>query len=114
MSKRWLSWLCLAVLAGWLGAGCASKSKALWNSRVGHYTFDQAVLDMGPPDKTAKLTDGTTVAEWMTMRGSSGRVVTSWYGYPSGVWLEPSAPDVFIRLTFVPDGKLKEWRKVIK
>ena len=51
--------------------GCAS-TKIDWNSRIGNYTYDQAVTELGPPDKQAKLTDGTVVAEWMTRRGYSG------------------------------------------
>jgi hypothetical protein len=109
-SVKWLFWL---ALSGWLAAGCATKTKALWNSRIGNFTLDQTVLQMGPPDKVFKLTDGTMVAEWMTMRGQPGRSFTSMYAYP-GVWIEPSSPDVFLRLTFGPDGKLREWRKVFR
>jgi len=44
-----------------------------WNSRIGSYTYDQTVTDLGPPDKQTKLTDGKTVAEWVTHRnGGSG------------------------------------------
>ncbi len=55
------------VLLAALAVGCAT-SKIDWAGRVGTYTFDQAVLDLGPPDKQAKLTDGTVVAEWLTRR----------------------------------------------
>lgn len=104
-----LSLLCLL-------AGCVTQGKAVWNARVGNYTFDQAVLEFGPPDKTARLTDGTGVHEWLTMRGHSGRAVAMSTGYyPSAsVWMEPSSPDVYLRLTFGPDGRLREWRKVVK
>ena len=57
----WL--MACVVLVLWL-TGCASM-RADWGARVGHYTYDQAVTDMGPPDKQAKLTDGTLVAEWL-------------------------------------------------
>ena len=60
--------------------GCAS-TKIDWNSRIGNYTYDQAVLELGPPDKYAKLTDGTVVAEWMTRRGYSGGSAGFMYGY---------------------------------
>jgi hypothetical protein len=33
----------------WL-TGCASM-RVDWGTRIGHYTYDQAVTDMGPPDK---------------------------------------------------------------
>ncbi len=60
----------LSVLLLLLSVGCAS-TKIDWSSRIGNYTYDQAVIELGPPDKYAKLTDGTVVAEWMTRRGYS-------------------------------------------
>src|SRR4051812_26414170 len=51
--------------------GCATAPKIDWNSRIGNYTYDQAVLELGPPDRMAPLTDGTKVAEWLTFRGYS-------------------------------------------
>lgn len=106
-------------------AGCASH-KVNWSARVGSYTFDQAVLDMGPPSKQAALQDGTVVAEWMTQRGYTETYYTPYYGpywgygyrhrYYYGPMfampIETSTPDVFIRLTFGPDGKLTAWKKV--
>jgi hypothetical protein len=47
---------------------CATN-KIDWQSRVGNFTYDQAVLEFGPPDKEATLQDGTRVAEWLTSRG---------------------------------------------
>jgi hypothetical protein len=101
--------------------GCAS-TKIDWNSRVGVYTYDQAVLDFGPPDKYAKLTDGTVVAEWMTRRGYSGGSMGLYYGsgysYYHHAWpsyfYEPASPDYFIRLTFSPDGKLQAYKRVVR
>jgi hypothetical protein len=105
--------------------GCAG-TKTDWNSRVGIYTYDQAVTELGPPDKSAKLTDGTTVAEWMTRRGYSGGSVGFMYGYgypyhgypyyhyPPYYLAEPPSPDYFIRLTFGPDGKLQAYKRVAR
>jgi hypothetical protein len=100
--------------------GCAS-TKIDWNSRVGNYTYDQAVTELGPPDKNAKLTDGTVVAEWMTRRGCSRGSVGSMYGYgypyhlyPPYYLAEPPSPDYFIRLTFGPDGKLQAYKRVVR
>ena|SRR5438045_5516589 len=103
---------------------CAS-TKIDWNSRIGNYTYDQAVVELGPPDKYAKLTDGTVVAEWMTRRGySSGSAgVVYGYAYPYGGYpyhlyppylAEPPSPDYFIRLTFGPDGKLQAYKRVVR
>jgi hypothetical protein len=52
-----------------LFAGCATQKKIDWAGRIGNYTFDQAVTELGPPDKQAKLQDGTVVAEWLVRRG---------------------------------------------
>jgi len=113
----WRSWArggaVLALLL--LLTGCAS-TKALWDGRIGRYSFDQAVRDLGPPDKSATLADGTRVAEWLTARGHLGRSVVGPTGYYPGatVWFEPGAPDAFLRLTFGPDALLREWRRVYK
>lgn len=101
-----------------LMAGCAT-SKIDWAARVGTYTFDQAVLDFGPPDKQAKLTDGTVVAEWLTRRGSNHLYASPGYFpyYPrSGfsTYVETSAPDSYLRLTFDDAGRLKAWKKLAR
>jgi hypothetical protein len=105
--------------------GCAS-TKIDWNSRIGNYTYDQAVTELGPPDKYAKLTDGAVVAEWMTRRGYSGGSVGLMYGYgypyrgypyhlyPPYYLAEPPSPDYFLRLTFGPDGKLQANKRVAR
>lgn len=99
-----------------LMAGCATQ-KLDWAGRVGHYTYDQAILEIGPPDKQAKLADGTVVAEWLTRRGyvysspAFGYGPWAYYGpyYPGSV--DTYTPDYFLRLTFGPDGTLSSWRK---
>lgn len=110
----------LPVLCALL-SGCASTPKIDWDSRVGTYTYDQAVLDFGPPTKEAKLQDGTVVAEWMTQRGYTetyypGPAYYPYryrrYGYAGTAPVMTSSPDVFLRLTFGPDGILKAWKQV--
>jgi len=117
-------------LARWFGAiglalvltGCAT-SKIDWAARVGNYTYDQAITELGPPDREAKLSDGTIVADWVTRRGYR-------YAYPVGAYpwhcppwyygpfyptyVDTYAPDYYLRLTFGPDGKLKAWKKFAK
>jgi hypothetical protein len=107
---------CLIALL--LLSGCASH-KIDWSARVGIYTFDQAVTEIGPPDKQAKLTDGSVVAEWLTRRGYQSAYVGPAY-YPYGPWgygpyyggyVTSYSPDYFLRLTFDPEGKLTAWKK---
>jgi len=98
-------------------AGCATQ-KIDWAGRVGNYSFDQAVLELGPPDKQAKLSDGTLVAEWLTRRGHAysspafGYTPWSYYGPYYPVYVDGATPDHFLRLTFGPDGKLGSWKKL--
>jgi len=96
-------------------AGCATQ-KVDWSARVGNYTLDQAIVDFGPPDKQAKLQDGTVVAEWLTRRGyiySTPGVSPGWGDpfYPGSI---NSTPDFYLRLTFDPAGKLAAWKKFAK
>jgi len=117
----------LPVLALVILLPACTTTKTDWNARVGVYTYDQAVVELGPPDKSAKLSDGSTVAEWMTRRGSprsSGWVYGSGYygayspyrpyryayGGPA-FYSETGTPDSFLRLTFGADGRLQDWKK---
>jgi hypothetical protein len=111
------SWLrlmaCLCVTL-WL-TGCATQ-RVDWVARIGHYTYEQAVLDMGPPDKQAKLADGTIVAEWLTDSGSTyvsgapGPYGPFYPGYVSTYTI----PSRFVRLTFDPNGQLSAWKRGYK
>ncbi|MGV3756198.1 MAG: hypothetical protein ACO1QS_12520 [Verrucomicrobiota bacterium] len=112
-SGPFLSFICTLVLALGLFTGCQTN-KIDWATRIGTYTFDDAVKEMGPPDKTATLTDGTQVCEWLTYRGSDGgTVITSGhYGlYASSI---ASSPDAYLRLTFNPEKKLTEAKRLYK
>ena len=99
-------------------SGCTTN-KVDWESRIGTYTFDQAVTELGPPDKQATLANGTRVADWMTRRGGVRTVsITPYYGYGPNCYgpVYPSyvnhyIPDYFLRLMFDPEGNLTKWRK---
>src|SRR5689334_12405830 len=91
------------LLVALLVAGCATN-KADWSSRVGTYTLDQAILELGPPDKQAQLQDKSVVADWMLRRGYAYHypAYTYWgsfYGpvYP-GYYTDGYSPDSFLRL----------------
>ena len=108
---RLMACLCVTL---WL-TGCATP-RVDWAARVGHYTYEQAVLDLGPPDKHAKLADETIVAEWLTDRGgtyaySSPGLYGPYYG---GYINTYTTPGRFLRLTFGPDGQLAAWKKFYK
>ncbi len=120
--KGVLARLLAPVLVGMLLTGCATTPKIDWNSRIGSYTYEQAVMDFGPPDKYARLTDGTTVAEWLTRRGYT--TVHGMYGYGYSPWFygpyypgyidSYTSPDYYLRLIFGPDNRLKAWKTFYK
>ena len=116
---------CLIVMLAMALIGCSTtKPKVDWDARVGSYTYDQAVEEMGPPDKQATLTDGNVVAEWITHRSSSGTSIGfglggGSYGGGSGMGagvgvgqsLGGSSTDHVLRLTFGTDKKLVNWSR---
>ena len=102
-----------AILLLGVTAGCATN-KIDWAARVGSYTYDQAVNELGPPENSATLEDGTLVADWIYSRGRT-------YAYAESSSVSPDfgptnyrinqSPDFYWRLTFGPDHKLQSWKK---
>jgi hypothetical protein len=107
----------LAIL--WL-AGCVTQPVD-WQARVGQYTEKEAIHDLGPPEKSVKLSDGTVVDEWLTEH-SHVIAAPEPYFLPPGAYFGPSTPnytetyvpDYYLRLTFGPDGELKAWKRFAK
>jgi hypothetical protein len=97
--------------------GCKTTPPVDWNARVGTYTFDQAVTDYGPPDRQAKLTDGQTVAKWITHRsgGTGFGVGTGLFsgggGVGIGVGQSVGNSDKILTLTFGTNNVLSAWSK---
>src|SRR5882672_8448767 len=108
----------LAALLVLVVAGCAT-TKVDWNARIGTFTYDQAVGELGPPDKHATLSDGKTVAEWVTRHyaGSSVSVGSGFgYGYGAGGvgYVQNVGPNTYetsLRLTFTTNNVLAKWNK---
>ncbi len=107
--------LALLLIVG----GCASAPGINWDSRIGNYTYDLALQDLGVPQKTAQGANGTQVADWIVKPGTPGvapiqRVPPDeppgyrFSPFPNGT---PPTPDRHLRLTFGPDGKLTAWEK---
>jgi uncharacterized membrane protein YgcG len=115
------SLLAMLALAAAFFTGCKSTPPIDWNSRIGTYTYDQAVTDLGPPDKQAKLDNGQTVAEWITHHssGSGLSIGTGFFsgggGSGGGVGVGQSIgsgySDKILKLTFGADNKLVAWSK---
>ena len=104
-------WLAAALLV----AGCATN-RVDWDARVGVFNYDQAVGELGPPDKQAKLPDGTTVAEWISRYNNTGTIGlgTGLYGGGAGVGLMATTPtyrESSLRLTFGTNHVLTAWSR---
>jgi hypothetical protein len=119
--RRLPRWAGFGLFGLWLLlAGCASRPD--WNGRVGTYTFDEAVREFGPPDKTAMLTDGSTVSEWLLSRGrinEFGPPALRGFGPYAGLYPRVATdfyqtPDRYLRLTFGTDKKLQAAKNLIK
>jgi hypothetical protein len=107
--------LCAAIAATLL-LGCSTTKKLDWSARIGSYTYDDAVTELGPPDKQAALSNASTVAEWITRRsgGSGVSFGTGFYGSGVGVGVGQTTvagQDHWLRLVFDEDGKLSSWSK---
>lgn len=130
-----MSILSFARRSGWLVLGiclclvsaCTTRPGIDWNSRNGVYTYDEAVAEYGPPDKSAQLSDKSIVAEWLTRKGDY-RVHGYGYGYGyyghpyrpyyPGYMMTPydvtRMPDRHLRLIFDPQGLLKSHHEFSK
>ncbi|HTH46957.1 MAG TPA: hypothetical protein VMB21_05560 [Candidatus Limnocylindria bacterium] len=104
---------CLGLM--WLLNGCVHQID--WPSRIGTYTYDDSVRELGPPDKKETLSDGTLVAEWLVSRGENDAYYRPAYPLRRHelVWTVEantmSSPDSFVRLTFSPDRKLTQFKR---
>lgn len=99
-------WACLTTVLAAVFIGCAT-TKIDWNSRVGSYTFDEAITELGVPDRQATLSDGTVVAEWLTGRGGAYGNSYNWGRYSRFQTVDiHEMPDRYLRLTFGPDKRL--------
>lgn len=107
----------LALLAAFTLIGCSTTPKVDWPARVGNFSYDQAVLELGPPDKIAKLDNGIVVAEWVTQSpqaaGPSGAYLArpGYYGGVGPGYAPTYFPAWHLRLNFGADGKLTAWKK---
>src|SRR5438445_9278545 len=81
-------------------AGCANRPRldpnTDWNSRVGSYTYDQAVAELGKPDAISESNEGRT-ADWILKRGSQ---VSFGFGLGQGIYGAHSAAGVAGALPF--------------
>ena len=119
---RFFSIFALLSLCTLFVASCASRPKVDpnidWNSRIGSYTYEQAVAELGKPDAVADSNDGK-IADWVLKRspnmsfgfgvggGSFGSHGGTGVGVGTSVTPPPSGE--YLRLVFDPQGKLTAW-----
>jgi hypothetical protein len=106
----------LALAVAFL-TGCATPPPVNWDTRVGHYTYDQAVTDLGPPDRQTRLSDGKVVSKWFVQApvGSRFNGGMSYYGsnhgFGAGQAVGSGINNQMLQLTFDPNGTLIAWSK---
>ena len=129
--KVWMLLACLvSPICIFLLSGCQTTPKVDWESRVGQWTYDDVVKDMGPADKRETLSDGSKVAEWLVEKGTTVpryEVIGTYddYAYPNfpaynrsmirsrfyqGYRADVHFPDRSVRMIFKPDGTLEKVR----
>ena len=105
----------LALAVAFL-AGCATPPPADWDSRVGHYTYDQAVAELGLPNRQAKLSDGKVVSKWFVQppaapHSNSGMSYYGNHGFVAGQTIGSGINSQMLQLTFDANGTLIAWSK---
>jgi hypothetical protein len=96
--------------------GCATKPPVNWDSRVGHYTYDQAVTELGLPDRQSRLSDGKVVYKWFVQppvapRFNSGMSYYGNNGFGAGQTIGSSFNSQMLQLTFDTNGTLIAWSR---
>jgi len=107
------------LLAAWLLvialiSGCATTPPVDWDSRVGHYTYAQAINDLGPPNRQARLSSGATELKWYVP--AVGTIGTPNNNINNGFGVGPNPrpgnfSDRYLQLTFDGNGVLTNWSK---
>lgn len=111
-------WLALLVAS----TGCHTTPRVNWDARIGAYTYDQAVADMGPPSEQSTLDGGVRVAQWVTGRVANATAMPVGGGWgpgggfyaPGPVIMNSSITQYLLRLTFGADGQLQAWKRVVQ
>jgi hypothetical protein len=87
-----------------------------WNSRIGNYTYDQAVTELGIPNQKARLSDDKVVSKWFVQspvgpRFNSGMSYYGNTGFGANQRVGSSYNNRVLQLTFGTNGVLAAWSK---
>lgn len=108
---KWFPVLAIALVIG----GCATQ-RINWQTRIGNYTYDDAIREFGPSDKHDQLSDGTIIADWVVREGHTVTAPQPYLTGPDGMGPAMSGfsstyvPTYYMRMTFGPDGKLQSYK----
>ena len=107
------SLLVALVLAFAFVTGCATAPPVDWNNRVGHYTYAQAVNELGPPNRQVRLSSGATEFKWFLQpNGGTGMPNNGMKnGFGVGQNISPGFSDRYLQLKFDAKGVLTDWSK---
>jgi len=97
-------------------AGCATTPPVDWNTRIGKYTYAQAVTDLGPPARQARLSDGKLVCKWFAQtpvgpRFNGGMSAYDNNGFGAGQTIGSGYNNQTLQLTFDTNNTLAAWSK---
>lgn len=93
---------------------CQSTPPIDWGSRIGAYSYDDSVIELGPPDRMTLISTGR-VAEWVTGhdRAPTFSFGVGSYGRSGGVGVGTSTggdlTEKLLRLTFDDRDQLVTW-----
>ncbi len=93
--------------------GCAPTAPVDWNSRVGHYTYAQALNELGAPNRQVRLSNGATEFKWFLQpNGGTGMPNNGMNnGFGVGQNINPGFSDRYLQLTFDAKGVLTDWSR---
>ena len=93
--------------------GCATAPPVDWNSRVGHYTYAQALHELGPPNRQVRLSSGATEFKWFLQPHGVAGIPNNGMnnGFGVGQNISPAFNDRYLQLTFDAKGLLTDWSK---
>ena len=107
------SLLAFLVLAAAFVTGCATAPPVDWGSRVGHYTYAQAVHELGPPNRQIRMSNGATEFKWFLQPATDGagmnRTGINYNGMNNA--FGPGNSDRYLQLTFDRNGVLTAWSR---
>jgi hypothetical protein len=122
MKLLWLSLMTLALLTGSCASGPKNNISSIdWGSRIGTYTYEEALAELGDPNVVSETSDGM-YAEWVLRQspavsfgfgfGGVGYGHHSSTGVGVGTSVSPPPSGEYLHLRFDKDGKLAEWTRV--